>query len=234
MQQELLTPRQLWEEVASILRRDILNGTLTPGTRLIEMDLAVRFGVSRGPIREALRELERSGLAVNRPRRGVFVSTPTETDLEEITEFRGVLKAAAARIALPKVVPEDIERLRSLLEAMEAANAGQQKTGGLALDLDFHRQIFVLAGNSRMLSTNDALAAQLLLSWAHDHALRENVYPPASLHEDIVNALEAGDERQLDIAVAAHYAWSGDRLLRWDEDGTPRGARPARRRNTRA
>jgi DNA-binding GntR family transcriptional regulator len=214
-----LTPWQLWEDVAAILRRDILSGVLTPGTRLIEVDLADRFGVSRGPIREALRELSRVGLVVDRPRQGVFVSTPTDTDLDEITVYREALETAAIRLVLRKATAADIERLRNVLEAMLAAYSAGDKTGGLALDLEFHREIFLLAGNGRMLSAHDDLAAQLLLSATRNKALREGVFPPEWLHRDILDALAAGDEGRSVAAVQAHYPWMGDRLF-GDEGGT--------------
>jgi len=237
MESDRLQPRQLWEDVAAILRRDILSGALAPGTRLIEVDLADRFGVSRGPIREALRELGRVGLVVDRPRQGVFVSTPTDTDLDEITAFREAIEMAAARIAMSRITPGDIDRLRSVVDAMETAYEGDEKTGGLALDLEFHREIFLLAGNNRMLSAHDDLAAQMLLAATRNKALREGVYPPFVLHRDVLDALEAHSEKRLAAAVQAHYAWMGDRLFGSDSaeapteagtrgTGTRRGRRP--------
>lgn len=210
-------PRQLWEDVAAILRRDILSGALSPGTRLIEVDLADRFGVSRGPIREALRELGRIGLVVDRPRQGVFVSTPTDTDLDEIAAFREAIETAAARIAMSKVTAEDINRLRSVLDVMEAAYEDREETGGLALDLEFHREIFLIAGNGRMLRAHDDLASQMLLSATRNKALREGIYPPAELHRNVVDALAAGNEERLIETLQAHYAWMGDRLFGGDD-----------------
>ena len=148
MDSDRLQPRQLWEDVAAILRRDILSGALAPGTRLIEVDLADRFGVSRGPIREALRELGRVGLVVDRPRQGVFVSTPTDTDLDEITAFREAIEMAAARIAMSRITPGDIDRLRSVVDAMETAYEGDEKTGGLALDLSSTARSSCLPGTT--------------------------------------------------------------------------------------
>ncbi len=210
---EILHPRQLWEEVAQLLREDILGGVLAPGTRLVEMELAERFGVSRGPIREALRELERIGLVTDRPRRGVFVTTPSESDIDEIAVIRESLEATAARIACEKLLPEDLERLERVVAAMEAAYRDHDRARGLAMDLEFHREIFVIAGNARMLRTHDDLSAQLLLSWMNDHALREDVYPPFELHRGILAALAGADEEAVAAAVAAHYDWRGDRVL---------------------
>jgi len=226
MESDRIVQEDLWTRVARRLREDISTGVLAPGTRLVEADLAERFGVSRGPIREALRELTRSGLALDRPRQGVFVSTPSDADLEQAFAFREALETAAAKIALAKVTAADIDRLRSILDAMDRACADSERAGGLALDLEFHREIFLFSGNVRMLSAHDDLAAQLLLSQTQNHALKEGVCPPAALHRDILDALAAGDEQELVAAVQAHYAWTGDRLFGADPiDEKPVGAR---------
>jgi DNA-binding GntR family transcriptional regulator len=218
MERDRIVQEELWQQVLRRLREDISSGALAPGTRLVEVDLAERFGVSRGPIREALRELTRSGLALDRPRQGVFVSTPSDSDLEQAFVFREALETAAARIALRQVTPRDVDRLRSILESMEKAYADRAREGSLALDLEFHRELFLFSGNNRMLSAHDDLAAQLLLAAAHNDVLREGVYPPVALHRDIYDALVAGDEERLVAAVQAHYAWTGDRLFGPDQD----------------
>ncbi len=129
MESDRIVQEELWQRVARRLREDISTGVLAPGKRLVEADLAERFGVSRGPIREALRELTRSGLALDRPRQGVFVSTPSDADLEQAFAFREALETAAAKIALTKVTADDIDRLRSILDAMEGAYALREHAG---------------------------------------------------------------------------------------------------------
>ena len=89
--------KQLWQAVADQLRDEILDGRLPAGSRLVETELADRFGVSRGPIRDALAELARGGLAVDLPRRGTFVSSLTERDLAEVYVIRRAIEEAAVR-----------------------------------------------------------------------------------------------------------------------------------------
>lgn len=213
MRSDRIVREELWRTVARRLRQDISKGKLSPGTRLTEGDLAERFGVSRGPIREALRELARSGLAVSRPHQGVFVSTPSDADLDEIFVFREAIEIAAGRVLLTKVVPGDIDRLRSLLDAMEAARAKRDSAAGTTLDLKFHREIFVIAGGARLLRAQDDLLAQMLLSASVNNTMNHDIYPPRELHRRILNAIAAGDEEGLVGAIEAHYEWSGDRLL---------------------
>ncbi len=203
----------LWQQVARLLREDISAGRLVPGERLLEIDLADRFGVSRGPIREAFRELARSGLVVSRPHQGVVVSRPSDAELEEIFVFREVLETAAARIAQAKVLPEDLDRLAGILEAMEAARARNESAARKELDLRFHREVFVIAESARLLAAHDDLTTQLLLSATLNEAMDDDVYPPAALHRGILRALATDDEERLVAAVKAHYLWAGDRLF---------------------
>jgi DNA-binding GntR family transcriptional regulator len=207
-------PKQLWEEVLAILQQEILDGALAPGTRLIEAELAERFGTSRGPIREALRELERMGLVTDRPRQGVIVSTPSETDLDEIFAFREAIEQVAAKVAMERAEASDIGRLASVLDAMDAAFASGDKAGGLALDLEFHREIFLLSGNRRMLRAHDELASTVLLAATRTQAIRMDVFQPPAYHRNILAALAARDGRGLTKALRAHYQWSGDRVFR--------------------
>ena len=202
----------LWEQVVVRLRREISSGALAPGTRLIETDLADRFGVSRGPIREALRELVRSGLVVERPRQGMFVSTPTETDLDEIMAVRQALECAAAERVVSTARAEEIAGLRDLARAMATAYSIPEPVAALAIDLEFHRQLFLLSGNSRMLRIHDDLTAQFMVVARDGVTLRE-VYPDSSLHDEIVDAMEAGDAVRAVAAIRAHYEWTEDRMF---------------------
>jgi DNA-binding GntR family transcriptional regulator len=214
----------LWQEVAARLRQDIAKGRLSPGTRLLEGDLAERYGVSRGPIREALRELARSGLLVGLPHRGMFVCTPSDADLEEIFVLREALDLAAVRLAITRLLPEDADRLRGLLRAIEAARERGDSTARKALDLRFHREIIVISGSARLLRSYDDLVAEMTLApTATRPSWNDDIYPSAALHGDILEALLTGDENEAAAAVQAHYAWTDDRLFGKVESDVPSG-----------
>ncbi|HYO43600.1 MAG TPA: GntR family transcriptional regulator, partial [Candidatus Limnocylindrales bacterium] len=100
--------KQLWESIADQLRDEILDGRLGAGSRLLETELADRFGVSRGPVRDALNELARQGLAEDLPRRGTFVSSLSEHDLEEVYVLRRAIEEAAVRLAIGKASDADM------------------------------------------------------------------------------------------------------------------------------
>jgi DNA-binding GntR family transcriptional regulator len=203
---------------------------LSPGARLIETELAGRFGVSRGPVREAIRDLARAGLVVTRPHQGVFVCTPSDTDLEEIFVFREALEIAAAKLALAKVLPVDIDRLQGLLDAMDAARAKRDSAAGTALDLKFHREIFMIAGAGRLLRAQDDLLAEMLLSAKINETMNHDVYPPPTLHRAIFNAMADGAEEEVVAAIEEHYEWSGDRLLGGRNVGPEAAVRERNRR----
>jgi DNA-binding GntR family transcriptional regulator len=211
--QDRLVHRELWEDVVDRLSGEIISGVLPQGTRLVEVELASRFGVSRGPIREALRELTRLGLAVDLPRRGSYVSSPTEAELEEVYVARGVLETAAARIAIVSARDDEISALERKLGPVEAAYKAGDIVLAWQLDIDFHRAMMVMAGNRYLLAAFDTLASQtvLLQRRADDPAIF--LAPPEELHRQIIQAMRARDEAAVEQAVAAHYRFTQDRLF---------------------
>src|SRR3990170_390485 len=178
-----LAHQQLWEVVADRLRDEILDGRLAAGTRLVEAELAERFGTSRGPIRDALQELARVGLAVDLPRRGTFVSSLTDRDLGEVYVIRRAIEEAAVRLT--------IER------ADEAELAYDGDDLGVAWDADmaFHRTYCRLSGNGRLLDLFDQLASQTVLlmrTTVESHASLAWT-PPVEVHRRIAQAIAVRD-----------------------------------------
>jgi len=206
--------QQLWETLVERLRQEILSGALPQGTKLVESEMAARFGVSRGPVREALREITRLGLVVDLPRRGTFVSSPTEADLEDVLVAREAIEQAAARLAIGRARDEDLRALGSLLDEVDATYAAGDIVQAWRVDLEFHRRMFEAAGNSRLLAVFDQWADQtvLLMRAAEDPAVR--LVPAPALHRDILAALLARDVPAAEAAVVAHFRFTEDRLYR--------------------
>src|SRR3954453_2222223 len=111
----------LRDQVLGALRNAIINGEYTPGERLTEDRLAEDFGVSRNPVREALRVAEAEGFVVILPRRGAVVASPSSTAIEDIFAVRQRLEPLAARLAAERATPRGIAGLRSLLDAAPRA-----------------------------------------------------------------------------------------------------------------
>jgi DNA-binding GntR family transcriptional regulator len=210
---DYLVHRELWEDVVERLSAEIVSGALPQGTRLVEVELATRFGVSRGPVREALRELARLGLAVDLPRRGSYVSSPTESELEEVYVARGVLETAAARIAISTARDDEMKALQRRLGPVEAAYESGDIVLAWQLDIDFHRAMIQMARNRYLLGAFDTLASQtvMLQRRAEDPAIF--LAPPPDLHREIVDAMLARDEARVEQAVLAHYRFTQDRLF---------------------
>jgi DNA-binding GntR family transcriptional regulator len=212
----LKLPGPLWEVVAASIRERILAGEIAPGSKLIETELAEQFGTSRGPVREAIRELAREGLVAELARRGTFVSTLTSHDLSEVYAIREALEMAACKPAIANASEEDLDVLEEHLVAFEGSWSG----GGTYLDsaihdLAFHRAFVALVDNQRMAAIYDQMLAQtmLLLRAAAEENPQLRAEMRASAHRDILDALRARDEERARAAIDAHYRYAEERLF---------------------
>lgn len=210
--------KQLWESVADQLRDEILDGRLPAGSRLVETELAERFGVSRGPIRDAFRELARAGLAVDLPRRGTFVSSLTEVDLDEVYVIRRAIEEAAVRLAIARAGESDIAELFDVLVAVEEAYEREDLAAAWEADMAFHRTYCRLSGNGRLLVLFDQLASQTVLLMRSALAGRASLgwTPPVGFHRRIADRIAARDVDGAIQAVGAHYQYTQDRLFASD------------------
>ncbi len=216
MDDEQVRTPQLWEVVAERIRAAILSGELRAGSKLVETELAERFGTSRGPIREAIRELAREGLVAELPRRGTVVSALTSRDLSEVYAVREALEIGASKAVIARTSDAELAALEQDLAAMEEAwRAAADYLVGAAHDLSFHRRLVALAGNERMSAMHDQMLTQtmLLLRTAAEGnpALRSGMEP--WVHRDIHAALLARDEPRARAAIEAHYAYAEERLF---------------------
>src|SRR5688500_3912675 len=145
-----LERRVFREEIREQLIEDILGGRLLPGSRIVETRIAQQFGVSQGPVREALRDLELFGFVVSSPFRGTQVRQISTDDLLEIYPIRAALEAVAARTAAPLMSDSAFEQLEEILDAMREAAAKEDAHAQANADAAFHHVIIKSAGN-RML-----------------------------------------------------------------------------------
>lgn len=206
--------KQLWQSIADQLRDEILDGRLPAGARLPETDLAERFGVSRGPIRDALRELARVGLVEDLPRRGTFVCRLTEEDLTEVYVLRRAIEEAAVRLAIAKATDADLDGMFEVLAAAEAAYEEDDLPAAWEADMAFHRTYCDLSGNRRLLELFDQLASQTVLLMRTALATRASLgwTPPVEFHRRIATGIAARDVAVAIEAVGAHYQYTHDRL----------------------
>jgi GntR family transcriptional regulator of gluconate operon len=215
---------KLFEVVTDQLRESIMSGDLRPGDRLpLETELAEQFGVSRGPIREALRELEREGLLADLPRRGTIVSAPTFNELTEVYDVREALELFAVTAAIER---GGSDRFAGLTERNKALKrAWRSRTSDpfdrVDTDMDFHREIFRLADNARMQALFEQFARQtsgLLRTVVETDVPLRSLSPPDVVHEGILRGILAGDPVAAREAVTEHYRHTREWLFSSVED----------------
>jgi DNA-binding GntR family transcriptional regulator len=207
--------KQLWESIADQLRDEILDGRLAAGSRLLETELAERFGVSRGPIRDALNDLARQGLAEDLPRRGTFVSSLSERDLDEVYVLRRAIEEAAVRLAIARAPDEAIADMYECLVEAEEAYRRKDLPAAWEADMAFHRTYCRMSGNGRLLALFEGLASQTVLLMRTALATHASLAwtPPVELHRRIAEAIAARDADEAVAAVGRHYQYTQDRLL---------------------
>ncbi len=151
----------LRDVVFNTLRKAILTGQLKPGERLLEVHLAKKLGVSRTPIREAIRKLELEGLVVMIPRKGAEVAQITEKSLKDVLEVRRAMDAFIAELACERITDEEIAALQEAAKAFEEATRGKDTTTIAKADVRFHDIIIEASGNVRLKQLVNNLAEQM-------------------------------------------------------------------------
>ena len=141
----------LRDVVFNTLRQAILRGELKPGERLMEIQLADKLGVSRTPIREAIRKLELEGLVLMIPRRGAEVAEITEKSLRDVLEVRGALEELAVELACDRITEEGIEQLKVAAKEFEQALQSGDVTTYAEADVKFHDVIYLATENQRLI-----------------------------------------------------------------------------------
>ncbi|WP_167957121.1 GntR family transcriptional regulator [Anaerosporobacter faecicola] len=168
----------LRDVVFNTLRQAILKGELEPGERLMEIQLAERLGVSRTPIREAIRKLELEGLVIMVPRKGAEVAKITEKDLNDVLEVRCALEELAVELACNKITEEQIEQLKITLEQFKNVIRNKDLTEIAEMDEKFHMLIFEATGNGRLIQLLNNLREQMYryrVEYLKDQAVYEKL-----------------------------------------------------------
>lgn len=205
-----LQPRQpLQSQVYVALRKAIINGKLAAGSKLVEGQIAKHLGVSRNPVREALRKLEQDGLVVHNPNHGVTVSDVTRQQGLEIIAVREVLEALGCRLAAANVTRADIEDLRALLKRSSESLAAGDLDELIASESGFHERLAQLSGNATLARIISDLRETILRF--RRAAIQAPARPERVIeeHTRIVDALEAGDAAAAEAGMREHIRLAG-------------------------
>ena len=173
----------LRDVVFNTLRQAILKGDLKPGERLMEIQLANKLGVSRTPIREAIRKLELEGLVLTVPRKGAEVAEITEKSMRDVLEVRRTLEALAVQLACEKMNQEQIEELEQAAEVFRESLNSADVTRIAEADVAFHDVIYLATDNQRLISILNNLREQMY-RFRVEH-LKDKAYHPQLLKEHI-------------------------------------------------
>lgn len=204
---ERLEPRALSRRIVDQLKRVIIAGELRPGDRVLETELAEQLGVSRGPVREAFRQLEQEGLLVSYPHRGTFVATVPEDEIEEVYALRAHLEGYAARRVVIERRDEALAVLGDLLEQMLEAAAARDLPAVADIDLQFHDTLLELSGYQglhRIWRSMDGLVRARTYATLALPGREELIEYTAGSHRPIVDAIRTGDPDAVDAAVKHH------------------------------
>lgn len=208
----------------AFLQDEIAHGRLSAGARIVTDAIAQRLGLSRMPVREALRQLDAEGLVTIRPNRGAVVTSLSPEAIAEVLEMRGALEGLAARHAARRAVPADIEDLDALVAAMRRAAADPARW--LQRHEEFHDRVCALSARPRLA----AEARRLRLAvrpytklYAERHAEPEAL---GHEHELIVDALRDRDGRRAERLVIAHVAANATGVLSLLGTEAPVAVRP--------
>jgi DNA-binding GntR family transcriptional regulator len=191
--------RPLRDIVVGELRRRIIDGVYGPGDRLTEERLADDFGVSRNPVREAIRVLQAEGFLTAVPRRGAVVASMSVRDLEDLFDVREALEVLAARLAAERMDPAGAAMLDRLL-------AKASTTHGIvdlaALNTQFHAAISALSGNTLLTGMMESLHSRL--QWVYRQSVETRAEQSWAEHRELATAIRAGNAELAAAAARAH------------------------------
>jgi len=223
--------------LATLVRREIermiLSGDLPGGAKLTEAPIAEQLGVSRGPVREAFRALEGSGLVHVEKNRGVYVRQISVDEADQIYELRAVLDEFVGRRLAESATAAQVRELRAIVERMETASANNDVDAYLAANLDFHDRMVELTGNAKLLQVYRRLVNELHLF--RRATLQQGGALPVSSreHREIVDRIAARHAAAAGRAMHEHVQASRARMHKLC-DPAPNSDAPAARRGARS
>jgi DNA-binding GntR family transcriptional regulator len=220
MDEKTASPNALVDDTAAAIRKLIMTGEIPIGAQLRQAELATRLGVSRTPIREALRQLQSGGLIEVVPNRGAVVRVPAPWEVREAYEVRAELEGLACKRAVRLITDDGLAELRAANELLRR-DAPQPSTNlsTTAANDTFHTLIHQVSGNERLAKVikeiNEAFPRNVSALVLQDNPRhRDDNYAE---HQRIIDALASGDARTARREMQAHVVSAGEQLARWYE-----------------
>jgi DNA-binding GntR family transcriptional regulator len=200
----LAEPQSLREQVAGALRAAVISGEMRPGAVYSAPSLAVRFGVSATPVREALLDLTKEGLVEPVRNRGFRVTEVTDRQLDEITELRMLIEVPTVTRLATAIEPGQVQALRPLAQAICGAARAGELIRYVEADTRFHVALLKLAGNRRLVELIGELRAQTRLYGLAELVRRRRLVRSAEEHLEILDALADRDPARTEELMRRH------------------------------
>ncbi|WP_374673063.1 GntR family transcriptional regulator [Ideonella sp.] len=199
-----LAPRALYQQVAERLREQIFNRELEPGSWIDELKLAQEYGISRTPLREALKVLAVEGLVTMKVRRGAYVTEMSTDDVQQVYRLLGLLEADAAAEVAERRRADEIAELRALHDKLE--KQVRQRDAFFAANEQFHLRLLALAGNRWRSQIVGDLRKVMKLNRHHSLFRRGRIAESLAEHRAVMQAIEAGDGARAAQLMREHFA----------------------------
>lgn len=194
----------LRDVVFNTLRQAILRGELKPGERLMEIQLANKLGVSRTPIREAIRKLELEGLVLMIPRKGAEVAEITEKSLKDVLEIRRALEDLAVRLACEKITKEELKELKKAGDEFKKVLKSQDITEVAEADVRFHDVIYMATDNPKLIQLLNNFREQMY-RFRVEYLKKAEVRPQLlAEHDEIIKFITEGNKEEASRVVTRH------------------------------
>ena len=194
----------LRDVVFNTLRQAILRGELKPGERLMEIQLANKLGVSRTPIREAIRKLELEGLVLMIPRKGAEVAEITEKSLRDVLAVRRALEELAVQLACEKITKEEIRELERVAKEFQQVVNSSDITEIAEVDVCFHDIIYTATDNQKLIQLLNNLREQMY-RYRVEYLKRDGVFPQLiAEHEAIIRHIENNEKEKATEVMCRH------------------------------
>jgi DNA-binding GntR family transcriptional regulator len=203
-----LPPASLRVRITTLLRKAIVEGRLKPGDRIVEEEVSGQLNVSRGPVREALRQLEQEGLVVSFPYRGTEVVGVSQEEVDEIlVPIRLTLERFAFRHALPRLTEADLDELAALVAAMRTAAAEANLDALAESDVRFHELVIHRAGHPHCLQIWRTIEPRVRAHFRRDAPVHPSPFDLPEEHQELLDALRTRDEATV-LAVIERHIWN--------------------------
>jgi DNA-binding GntR family transcriptional regulator len=206
-------PKSLLEKVIEFLSNGIIEGRFAPGERLVENKLQQEFGISRAPIRESFRVLQKSGLVISSPRKGTFVRKISSRDIWENFPIRASLESLAARLAVPNLTSKDIKQMELFLSKMQGAAKKNDFKSYIKYHSEYHVIFIQASKNSTLIEIIENLRQQAMWHRFSYLYFQESYKYSIRVHQEILDAFIKKDSDQVEALVKDHIMIGLSRFL---------------------